>query len=135
MGKETDALVSILKDHWARVWDMWQEMIRTIPDSEWAKGDSGYLAPARHVIHTLDCAYVLTGDFSLDRYDPSDTHSRAWQPFLAQRYGNVFAETIIRDARERLESLIPELPCIGGDENPIPATSFAHPPAWPFTRR
>ena len=51
---------------------MWEEMIRTIPDDEWAKGEIGCLTPALHVIHALDCAYVLTGDFPLDQYDPTE---------------------------------------------------------------
>jgi hypothetical protein len=71
MEKEVDTLVLILKDQWSRVWDMWEEMIRTIPDDEWAKGKTGYLTPAHHVIHTLDCACVLTGDVP-DQYDPSE---------------------------------------------------------------
>jgi L-2-amino-thiazoline-4-carboxylic acid hydrolase len=54
-----------------------------------------------------------------DILDLYDMHSQAWRPFLAQRYGDLFAETIIRDAREILEGLIPELPYIGGDENPM----------------
>jgi len=48
-----------------------------------------------------------------------ETHSRAWRPFLAQRYGDAIAEDIIREAREILEDLIPELPYIGGDGNPM----------------
>lgn len=72
MEKETDALVSILRDQWSRVWDMWQEMIHIIPDDEWDQGDLGYLTPARHTIHVLDCAYVLTGDLALDQYDPAE---------------------------------------------------------------
>jgi hypothetical protein len=46
-------------------------------------------------------------------------HSQAWYPFLAHRYGEDFAETVINDAREILEKLIPELPYIGGEENPM----------------
>ena len=72
MGKEMGTLVLILKDQWSRVWDMWEEMICTIPDDEWAKGEIDYLTPARHVIHTLGCAFELTGDFPLDQYDPSE---------------------------------------------------------------
>jgi hypothetical protein len=64
-----------------------------------------------------------TGSYYLSRrkdiLDLYDTHSRAWRPFLARRYGDIFAETIIRDAREILEGLVPELPYIGGDENPM----------------
>jgi hypothetical protein len=71
MEKETEPLISILVGQWSRVWDMWEELIRTIPDDEWARGEPGYLTPARHAIHVLDCAYVLTGDFDLDQYDPA----------------------------------------------------------------
>jgi hypothetical protein len=72
MEKESNQLVNILKDQWSRVWDMWEELIHIIPADEWGKGEVGYLAPARHVIHALDCAYVLTGDLSLEEYDPSE---------------------------------------------------------------
>jgi hypothetical protein len=51
---------------------MWEGLIRSIPDDEWARGELGYLTPARHAIHVLDCAYVLTGDFDPDRYDPAE---------------------------------------------------------------
>ncbi|MGD2177352.1 MAG: L-2-amino-thiazoline-4-carboxylic acid hydrolase [Anaerolineae bacterium] len=47
------------------------------------------------------------------------THSRAWRPFLARRYGDAFAQDIIQEAREILEDLIPDLPYIGGDDNPM----------------
>jgi hypothetical protein len=40
-------------------------------------------------------------------------------PFLAGRFGPIFAEKVTQDARELLEDLIPELPYIGGDENPM----------------
>jgi hypothetical protein len=72
MEKETEPLIPILVGQWSRVWDVWEELIRTIPDDEWARGKLGYLTPARHAIHVLDCAYILTGDFDLDRYDPAE---------------------------------------------------------------
>lgn len=46
-----------------------------------------------------------------------DVHARAWTPYLAQKYGRRLAEAINREARVLLESLIPGLPYIGGDEN------------------
>jgi hypothetical protein len=46
-----------------------------------------------------------------------DTHSQGWRPFLAQLYGDIFAEQVIQNAREMLGGLIPEIPYIGGDEN------------------
>ncbi len=48
-----------------------------------------------------------------------DTHAQAWRPFIASRYGDDFANTILRKAREQHEALIPEIPYIGGDANPM----------------
>ena len=48
-----------------------------------------------------------------------DTHEAAWKPFLAASYGDEFAEAVLQDAREKYEALIPEIPYIGGDENPM----------------
>ena len=69
MEKGTDTLVSTVKDHFARVWDMWVEMIHNIPDDEWAKGDIDYLIPARHLIHIIVCDDIFTGDIPFDEYD------------------------------------------------------------------
>jgi hypothetical protein len=54
-----------------------------------------------------------------DIRDLYDTHSRASRPCLARRYGDILAAEIIQAAREILEDLIPQLPYIGGDENPM----------------
>ena len=72
MRRKTSALASVLQEQWLRVCEMWDQIIRIVPDEEWAKGEIGYLVPARHAIHALDCAYVLTGDFPLDEYDPAE---------------------------------------------------------------
>ena len=48
-----------------------------------------------------------------------DTHAKDWRPFLAAAYGDEFTEAVLRDAREQYEALIPEIPYIGGDENPM----------------
>jgi len=48
-----------------------------------------------------------------------DTHAKGWRPFLAARYDDEFADAVLRDAREQYEALIPEIPYIGGDENPM----------------
>jgi hypothetical protein len=71
IGEGTTVLASILKGQWARVWDMWEETIRIIPDDEWVKGDIDYLIPARQLVHTLVCADVFTADVPLDQYDPT----------------------------------------------------------------
>lgn len=72
MKKGTDTLVSILNDQWARVWDMWEEMIRTIPDDEWTTGDVDYLIPARHLVHVVVCVDLFTADTPFDQYDPTE---------------------------------------------------------------
>ena len=48
-----------------------------------------------------------------------ETHSQAWYPLLMHQCGDEFAKAVIYDAREILEGLIPELPYIGGDKNPM----------------
>jgi hypothetical protein len=48
-----------------------------------------------------------------------DDHAQAWRPFIASRYGDDFANAILREAREQHEALIPEISYIGGDENPM----------------
>ena len=48
-----------------------------------------------------------------------DIHAGAWKPFLAARFGDEFAEAVIREAREEYQALIPEIPYIGGDANPM----------------
>ncbi len=46
-------------------------------------------------------------------------HSDGWKPFLIDRYGEGVAHTIVKEAREQVEILIPEIPYIGGDDNPM----------------
>lgn len=48
-----------------------------------------------------------------------DDHAQAWRPLLVSRYGDDFADVILREAREQHATLIPELPGIGGDDNPM----------------
>ena len=48
-----------------------------------------------------------------------DDHAKALKPLLASRYGDAFADIVLRQARERHEALIPDIPYIGGDENPM----------------
>jgi len=48
-----------------------------------------------------------------------DAHARAWRPFLISLYGDEFADAVLTEAREQHEALIPGLPYIGGDENPM----------------
>jgi hypothetical protein len=48
-----------------------------------------------------------------------DDHALAWRPFLVGLCGSDEADAILREARRRHEALIPQLPYIGGDENPM----------------
>jgi len=48
-----------------------------------------------------------------------DDHAQAWKPFLANRYGDDFANIILIEAREQHEALISAIPYIGGHENPM----------------
>jgi L-2-amino-thiazoline-4-carboxylic acid hydrolase-like protein len=43
--------------------------------------------------------------------------SRQIMPILASRYGQVFSENLLRDARQEFEMLIPAIPYIGGSKN------------------
>jgi len=46
-----------------------------------------------------------------------DRAAQQWTPVLSQRYGDDFANTVLQEAREQFEALIPEIPYIGGGEN------------------
>jgi hypothetical protein len=69
MEKGSDTLVSSFADQWARTWDMWEEMIKSIPDSEWTKGDIDYLIPARHLVHAACGDDFFTSDTPRGEYD------------------------------------------------------------------
>ena len=46
-----------------------------------------------------------------------DDHAQAWKPFIVNQYGNDFAKSVLKEAHEQHEKLIPEIPYIGGDKN------------------
>jgi hypothetical protein len=48
-----------------------------------------------------------------------DSHAEAWRPFLISRYGDEFTDTVLNETRQQYETLVPEIPYIGGDENPM----------------
>ena len=48
-----------------------------------------------------------------------DTHARSWRGFLVASYGEAFADVVLSDARQQYESMIPSIPYIGGDGNPM----------------
>ena len=48
-----------------------------------------------------------------------ETHAESWRPFLIASYGHEFADAVLQKTRELYAALIPEIPYIGGDENPM----------------
>ena len=48
-----------------------------------------------------------------------DEHACGWMPFLAARCGEDFASAVNAEARRIEEALIPHIPYIGGDDNPM----------------
>jgi hypothetical protein len=51
--------------------------------------------------------------------DLFEEHARAWKPLITNRFGNEWAGAIAEYASQYLEALIPEIPYIGGDKNPL----------------
>ena len=45
--------------------------------------------------------------------------AEAGRAFAAQRYGQAFADILVRESLPEFEALIPELPYIGGKQNPL----------------
>ena len=110
VGKGKHTLASILTGQWTRVWNMWEEMIRAIPESEWRTGDIDYLIPARHCVHVLLCDDAFTQDIPLDQYDDSKLFDvREWGTPPGELPNKQMALSKIAESREivreRLEQL------------------------------
>lgn len=71
MSKRNQILVASVKDQWSRMWAMWEEMIQSIPDKEWASGENDYLIPARHLIHVTVGEDVFSADTPVKESDQS----------------------------------------------------------------
>jgi len=48
-----------------------------------------------------------------------DEHAHNWKAAMVSRYGERLADALLKEAREQTELLIPEIPYIGGDGNPM----------------
>jgi hypothetical protein len=46
-----------------------------------------------------------------------DSEARTWSPVVITQYGEIPAYRILQEAHQNFESLIPQIPYIGGDEN------------------
>jgi hypothetical protein len=51
-----------------------------------------------------------------------DADAARWRPLLVWQYGCDQAEAILRESRAEFETLIPQIPYIGGDEEPYTAS-------------
>jgi hypothetical protein len=48
-----------------------------------------------------------------------DEESQYWKPAIVVQYGEDFAQIILRETRDEFEALLPHIPYIGGNENPL----------------
>jgi len=48
-----------------------------------------------------------------------NSHTQAWRPLLIKRYGDGFTNAVLSETRHQYEVLIPNIPYIGGDDNPM----------------
>ena len=61
--------------------------------------------------------------------------ARVARKVVAAHYGDRFTDAIAVEARQAYESLIPQLPYIGGRENPLTQTWLQPACSWPSTSR
>ena len=113
MSKGTETLVASVKDQWTRTWSMWEEMIQSIPDEEWARGEIDYLIPARHLIHVTVGEDVFSADTPLEESDECNWFGvPAWEtdrPHLPSKEAALDQLAIFRSTVEaRLSQLTDE---------------------------
>jgi len=46
-----------------------------------------------------------------------DEEVECWRPIIVGQFGSEYADTVLKESREEYETLIPQIPYIGGDEN------------------
>jgi hypothetical protein len=110
MAEEAYTLVSSVKDQWARAWAMWEDMIRSIPDDEWRKGDIDYLIPARHLIHVAVGDDVFSSDTPFDEYDHLQCFGlEAWKTPPGQLPSKETALDTLADIRATVEARFAKL--------------------------
>jgi hypothetical protein len=63
-----------------------------------------------------------------------DSRARRWRTVLSRCYGVDLAGAIVREAREKFEALIPEIPYIGGHENHLTGSLISSVRALAFYR-
>ncbi|NLJ87140.1 MAG: L-2-amino-thiazoline-4-carboxylic acid hydrolase [Firmicutes bacterium] len=55
----------------------------------------------------------------LEIMDQFHNHAKAWKPFLTASYGDKTTHMLLLAAKEQMEAIIPVIPYIGGDGNPM----------------
>jgi hypothetical protein len=58
--------------------------------------------------------YMIRRPELLKRFEKESQH---WRPVIISRFGQEFAGSVLREAHREFETLIPQIPYIGGDEN------------------
>jgi hypothetical protein len=53
-----------------------------------------------------------------EQFKRFEAEVKIWMPVVLRQYGEIPAYRILLEARQSLENLIPQIPYIGGDENP-----------------
>jgi hypothetical protein len=112
MVDQTGVLISTVRDHFGRTWDMLEEMINSIPDKVWIQGD---MLAARHVVHVVVGANVFVGDIPLDQYDPTGflgTEARAGGPWSfrpEELWSKAVALSKLAEMREIVAQLLAKL--------------------------
>jgi len=60
--EDKELLVSSLIEAFSLIFDMYEEAIEKIPETDWASGEIEYLTPARLILHATEAADYYTTD-------------------------------------------------------------------------
>ena len=110
MNKGAETLVASIKDQWARTWSMWEEMIQSIPDEEWVRGEIDYLIPARHLIHVTVGEDFFSADTPLNESDQTRWFGvPAWETAASDLPGKEAALSKLAVFKSTVESRLSRL--------------------------
>ena len=65
----------------------------------------------------LEAGYYLSR--KLEIMEQFYGHAKAWRPLLAASYGDEWTAVVLVEAKEQMEAILPAIPYIGGDRNPM----------------
>jgi len=110
MSNKTEPLAESVREQWARTWSMWDEMIRSIPDEEWASGEIDYLIPVRHLIHVTVGEDAFSADAPLDDSDEAKWFGvPAWETAASDLPGKEVALGKLAVFRSTVEARLSQL--------------------------